>query len=98
MPPSPEIFPSDSWEHPWVAGAEADELAVEYAGGGAWLTAEGEGEVAIELDGAAAEPLRVDGAGLYPLASHPRHGTHTLVLRPPPGLRVWSISFEAGLP
>jgi len=98
MPPSPEIFPSDSWEHPWVAGAEADELAVEYAAGGAWLTAEGDGEVALELDGAAVESIRVNGAGLYPLASHRRHETHTLLLRPAAGLRVWSISFEAGLP
>jgi len=98
MPPSPEIFPSDSWEQPWVAGEAEDELAVEYAAGGAWLTAEGTGEIAVELDGVAAATVAVEAPGLYPLASHPRHELHRVVLRPDPGLRIWSLSFEPGLP
>jgi hypothetical protein len=96
--PSPEVFPSESWEQPWVAGADGDEIAVEYAAGGAWLTAEGEGEVAVELDGEGVAPLRLEGAGLYRLAEHDGHGVHTVVLRPDPGLRLWSVSFEPGMP
>ena len=32
------------------------------------------------------------------IAEHPRHEAHNLVLRPTPGLRIWSISFAAGAP
>ncbi len=98
MAPSAEIFPGGSWERPWVAGPDGEELDVPYEAGGAHATIEGEGEVGLELDGSAAEPLRVRGAGLYELATHPRHERHSLTLRPGTGLRVWSVSFAAGLP
>ena len=44
------------------------------------------------------EPIAVGGAALFPLAEHPRHEEHELALRPSRGLRVWSVSFAAGLP
>jgi len=98
MAPTPEVFPGGSWERAWTAGEDGGELAIAYEGGGAYATVEGEGGIAVELDGAAAEPVRVDGAALYPLAEHPRHQGHSLLLRPSPGLRVWSLSFAAGGP
>ena len=36
--------------------------------------------------------------GLYALAEHPSHEAHRLILRPTPGLRIWSVSFAAGTP
>lgn len=98
MPPSEEIFPGGSWERAWTAGEDGEELALEYSGGGAYATVEGSGELAIELDGAALDPVAVDGPALYALAEHDRHESHRLTLRPTPGLRVWSVSFAAGLP
>ena len=98
MAPSPELFPGGSWERPWTAGEDGDELALEYAAGGAYATVEGDGDIAIELDGRPAGTVSAAGAGLFPLVEHPRHETHGLVLRAPPGLRVWSLSFAAGAP
>lgn len=98
MAPSEEIFPGGTWERPWVAGEDGDELVVPYAAGGAHATLGGSGEVAVELDGRAVPSVAVDGAALYALAEHPRHESHTLTLRPSPGLRIWSISFSAGIP
>ena len=65
MPPTPEQFPGGSWERPWTAGADGQALDVPYEASGAYVTAEGEGEIAIELDGGPAEPLQVDGPALY---------------------------------
>jgi hypothetical protein len=98
MAPSPEVFPGGSWERPWIAGEDGEVLEVPYEAGGAFATVEGEGEVTVQIDGETAPPVAVDGAALYPLAEHPRHEGHELVLRPSPGLRVWSVSFAAGVP
>jgi hypothetical protein len=98
MAPTPEVFPGGSWERPWTAGEDGEELAIEYEAGGAYATVEGEGEIELGLDGEAADALRVDGPALYPLAEHERHEEHELRLRPFPGLRVWSVSFAAGVP
>ncbi len=98
MAPAPELFPGGSWERPWTAGEDGEELVVSYEAGSAHATLEGAGELAIELDGARLDPLAVDGAALYDLAAHPRHEGHELVLRPTPGLRIWSVSFAAGIP
>lgn len=98
MPPSAEIFPGGSWERPWTAGEDGDELSIEYAAGAACATVEGEGEIALALDGEARAAIAVSGPALYPLAEHPRHEVHRVELRPSPGLRVWSISFAAGVP
>jgi hypothetical protein len=97
MAPTPEIFPGGSWERPWTAGEDGDELEIPYEAGGAYATVEGSGEIALELDGASTETVRVDGPALYTLAEHPRHEQHSLTLRPSPGLRIWSLSFAAGM-
>lgn len=98
MAPSAELFPGGSWERPWTAGEDGDELGVPYEAGGAFATVEGSGEIAVELDGATGAPVAVAGPALYVLAEHPRHESHALTLRPSPGLRVWSVSFAAGVP
>jgi hypothetical protein len=97
MPPTPELFPAGEGKA-WEPREGERELALEYEAGGAHATLEGAGELALELDGVAQPPIAVDGAALYELAAHPRHEGHSLVLRPSPGLRVWSVSFEAGIP
>lgn len=98
MPPTPELFPGGSWERPWIAGDDGEVLDVPYAAGSAFATVEGEGEIAVEIDGVVAEPIEIHGPALYALAEHTRHESHTLALRPSPGLRVWSVSFAAGVP
>lgn len=98
MAPTPEVFPGGSWERPWTAGEDGEELPVDYEAGGAYATAEGQGEIRVELDGHAVDPVPVDGAALYPLAEHGRHEGHAVTLRPSPGLRIWSVSFAAGVP
>ncbi len=89
MPPSEEIFldsPTD------------DRLEIPYEAGGAYATVEGVGEIGIELDGSTISPVAVTGPALYTLAEHPRHESHHLTLRPSQGLRIWSVSFAAGVP
>jgi hypothetical protein len=98
MPPTPELFPGGSWERAWTPTAEEPELTVEYAAGGAYATVEGGGELAVSVDGGGSRTIAVDGAGLYPLAEHERHEAHRLTLAAGEGLRVWSVSFAAGLP
>ena len=69
-----------------------------YEAGGAYATLEGTGTVAVELDGGPAQVVDVRRPALYPLAEHPRHEGHTMALHPSPGLRIWSLSFAAGIP
>jgi hypothetical protein len=98
MPPTPELFPGGSWERPWTAGEDGEVLEVDYEAGGAHATVEGTGEIGVDLDGAAAGPVSVDGPALYSLAEHSRHESHRITLRPTPGLKIWSVSFAAGVP
>jgi hypothetical protein len=97
MPPTEELFPGGSWERPWSAGQGRGELEVSYEAGGAYATVEGEGSIEVELDGERST-LPIEGPALYGLARHSRHERHTVILRPSPGLRVWSVSFAAGVP
>jgi hypothetical protein len=103
MAPSGEAFPGGSWERAWAAGEDGDELTVRYEAGGAFATIEpgagpGSGTLEIGLDGEPEESIEVGIASLYPLVEHPRHESHELTLRPSPGLRIWSLSFAAGVP
>ena len=98
MAPTPELFPGGSWERPWTAGEDGAELEIPYEAGGAYATVEGSGEIALELDGETGEPAPIDGPALYAFAEHPRHEQHSLTIRPSPGLRIWSVSFAAGVP
>jgi hypothetical protein len=94
MPPTPELFPSGSWDEAWTG----TELEVPYEAGGAYATVEGRGEIGLDLDGVEMAPVEIDGAGLYELATHPQHGSHEMRLQPDHNLRIWSVSFAAGAP
>jgi hypothetical protein len=98
MAPTPELFPGGSWERPWTAGEDGGELEIDYEAGGAYVTVEGTGEMAVAIDDAEPKRIEVDGPGLCSLREHPWHQSHRLTLRPTPGLRIWSISFAAGIP
>jgi hypothetical protein len=98
MAPTPESFPGGSWERPWTAGEDGEALALDYQAGGAFATVEGDGEIEVEIDGRWTTLPPSPQPGLRKLAEHPRHEAHDLVLRPSPGMRVWSLSFAAGLP
>lgn len=98
MPPTPEVFPSGSWERAWIASEDGDELTVEYEAGGAYATVEGKGELSVALDGSQEWNVSVEGPALYKLTEHPHHESHLLGLRPADGLRIWSLSFAAGVP
>jgi len=94
MPPTPEVFPGGSWEEPWKGG----ELSLEYEAGGAYATVEGTGTLEVTVDDGPNRTLQINGPRLYPLAEHDHHETHHLRLMPSPTLRIWSISFAAGIP
>jgi hypothetical protein len=94
MPPTEELFPGGSWEQPWIAG----ELEVDYEAGAAYATVEGQGTLTVTLDDAEPNHLQVDGARLYELTQHRSHASHHLTLAPSQGLRIWSVSFAAGIP
>ncbi len=96
--PSPEVFPGGSWQRAWTAGVDGADLQLRYGAGGAYATAEGHGEIALELDGRSQAAVSVEHPALYKLTEHNRHESHTITLRPSAGLRLWSISFAAGLP
>jgi hypothetical protein len=89
MPPTPELFPDESWE---------GGLEIPYEAGGVHATVEGEGEMAVELDGSTLDPIAIEGAGLYKLVEHPKHEHHSLILETFGDVRVWSVSFSAGVP
>jgi hypothetical protein len=94
MPPTQELFPGGSWEEPWTGGA----LEIEYEAGGAFATVEGEGSLSVTLDDGEARSISIDRPKLYRLAEHDRHESHRMKLEPSPGLRIWSVSFAAGMP
>ncbi len=96
--PTPELFPGGSWERPWTAAEDGEELVVEYEAGGAYATVEGAGEIEVPLTGTTTSSIAIDGPALYKLSEHPHHERHTITLRPTPGLRIWSVSFAAGVP
>jgi len=100
IPPTPEVFPGGSWERPWIAGEDGEDLALDYQAGGAYATVEGdgEGELQVEIDGEWQTVPVGPTPGLCTLAAHPSHEAHSLVVRPPSGVKIWSLSFAAGVP
>jgi hypothetical protein len=96
--PTPEVFPGGSTEEPWPS-AEADRrLELSYEAGEAYAATDGEGAIAIRLDGEPLDPIPVTHSGLQELTSHERTERHTLELEPSPGLLIYSIQFAAGVP
>ena len=97
MPPSEEVFPGGSMTEPLVA-AKGVPVEIDYAAGGAYATVDGEGELAVSLDGSRDRAIRVSGPGLYELVAHERHERHRLALTPSRGVTLYGVSFAAGLP
>ena len=98
MPPTPEVFPGGSWDQPWIASADEAELEIDYAAAVAAATVEGSGELGVAIDGGEPRPIQITRPGLQILAEHERHEAHRLTLTTDGGLRIWSVSFAAGLP
>ncbi len=94
--PTPEVLPGGSVSEPWTGGSE--ELVVEFAAGGAYAAVDGEGELAVRIDAGEPQVRRVTHPGLVELHASERHAEHVLSMRAQPGVRVWAISFAAGVP
>lgn len=97
VPPSDELFPGGALDRPWATDT-GEPLEVEYAGGGAQATLDGEGEVGVSVDGGPRQAIEVTAPGVYELAEHGRHGAHELRLELPPTVRCWSLGFAPGTP
>ena len=93
--PTAELFPAE--DRPWTAAEDGAGLDVDYEGGGAFITAEGEGMIEAALDGEGLEPVVVNGAGLYAIAEHPAHERHRVSLTLSEGVALWSVSFAPGV-
>ncbi|HMU26032.1 MAG TPA: hypothetical protein PKA65_01360, partial [Solirubrobacterales bacterium] len=63
-PPSPEVIPFP--DRPLTID-DFDALALDFEGGGAYVTADGKGDLRVTLDGEARGEVGIDGPGLYPL-------------------------------
>ncbi len=96
--PTPEVFPGGSTEEPWSAADADGSLRVTYEAGGAYAATDGDGRIAIRIDGEDLDPIEVTNPGLQELTLHGRNERHTLVLEPSPDLLVYSIQFAAGVP
>jgi hypothetical protein len=96
-PPTDEVFPGGSESEPWVVEEGDPPLELDYEAGGAWATLDGLGTMTVALDGGPDKKLRIEAPGAYELAAHGRHEPHHLTLRPPTGLRVYAVSFSAGV-
>lgn len=96
MPPTPELFPAGEGQA-LTAGPEP--LEISYEAGGAFATLDGSGRIRIAVDGGPDAEIPVEGAGLYELASHPRHEVHRLGIEIAAGeVEIWSVSFAPGVP
>jgi hypothetical protein len=94
--PTSEVLPGGSLTEPWTGGAEPLEVA--YEAGGAWAAVDGSGRLDVSLDGAPGRSVPIEAPGLYELASHPRHEHHLLRVEAVAGVRIWAVSFAAGMP
>ena len=98
IPPTPELFPGGSTEEPWPK-ADADRvLELGYEAGGAYAATDGEGQIAISVDGETRDPVAITDPGLHELTTHASTERHALRLEPSPGLLIYSIQFAAGIP
>ena len=96
--PTPEIFPGGSTEEPWSSAEGDGSIEVDYEAGGAYAATDGEGRIAVTIDGEEQEPIEVAHPGLQELTLHERTERHALRIEPSPGLLIYSIQFAAGLP
>ena len=98
IPPTAELFPGGSTEEPWPKSEADRALELAYEAGGAYAATDGEGEIALTVDGDARDPVAVAHPGLQELTLHERTERHRLLIEPSPGVLVYSIQFSAALP
>jgi len=96
--PTAEAFPSGSISEPWRAAGPDDSLELEYSAGGAWASVDGQGTLAVSLDGGPLREIGVNGPGAYELTVHERHERHELAVNATPGVAIYAIAFAAGIP
>jgi hypothetical protein len=96
--PTHEVFPGGGPESPWLPAAGAGPLTVEYEAGGAYVAADGSGEIALSVDGEPVDPVAVANPGLTTLIEHPLTERHSLELAPSPGLEIYSLQFAPAPP
>lgn len=97
MPPTPELLPAGSLKEAFTVERENQGIEIPYAAGGAYITAEGEGEIGLERDNVPVDAIEVTNPGLYALAEHASHQPHHVAVRPEAGMRIWAISFAPGM-
>ncbi len=97
-PPSDELFPGGSAAQPWTPANGSDSLELDYGAGGCWAVTDGSGELRWSLDGGERHIASVGSAGLQALARHSSHEQHSIRIEADPGVRIWALSFEPGLP
>jgi hypothetical protein len=94
--PTPELFPGGDIERPWTPASSEPTLRIDYEAAGAYVAADGEGEIAIRLDREQLDPVAVGAAGLYELVEHPHHRRGRLELEVSPGIGIHSLQFAPG--
>jgi hypothetical protein len=95
--PTEELLPGGHARTPWSA-TEGAAIELAYEAGGAHASVDGGGALDVALDDGPAHRIDVGGPGLYRLSEHPVHEAHRLRIDATPGVRVWSVSFEAAPP
>jgi hypothetical protein len=95
MAPTPELLPGGSPERPLSGDGPID---ASYEGGGAFIAADGEGEVGVTLDGERREPVAVPYPGLHPVVAGERHRAHELELEPGEGVELYSVQYAPAPP
>lgn len=90
-PPSPEVVPFP--DRP-LRIDDFDALALDFEGGGAYATADGNGLLRVTLDGSVASEVEIDGPGLYRLVETGHHGSHKLGIELEGSPEIWSISYS----
>jgi hypothetical protein len=96
--PSAEIFPGGSPREPWDAVRDGRRVELSYEAGEAWIVADGDGEVRVEVDGEVDAAIQLPPAGLARLAGSGRHEAHRIALDLVGDVRVWAFSFAPGAP
>ncbi|CAN5622498.1 hypothetical protein BH10ACT11_BH10ACT11_19140 [soil metagenome] len=98
MPPTEELFPGGSSAKPWQPSPGDSRLEITYEAGGAWVVADGEGELRWWVDGEGPANSSVGPRALINLTENGRHQEHSLRIEADSGVRIWAISFEPGTP
>ena len=82
--PTPELFPGGSTEEPWSSTEGDGTLELDYEAGGAYAATDGEGSIALRVDGDVRAPIEVTNPGLQELITHEARSVTRSICSPPP--------------